>query len=107
MVGHVNTMAQTIPSGVYFGFTKAELQTELTRYKEAIKTSGSTLQGASQNGQSYSFGPRQDMSLSDWQQALQDALSFFDLADPLSPPRTAIDFNAGGYCENTVFLRGP
>jgi len=100
-------MAQTIPGGIYFGFTKAELQTELTRYKAAVKTSGSNLQGASQNGQSYSFGPRQDMILSEWQQALQDALSYFDLADPLTPPATAIDFRPAGCPENTVYMTGP
>jgi hypothetical protein len=91
-------MAQTIPSGVYFGFTKTELQTELTRYKAAVKTSASNLIGASQNGQSYSFGPRQDMSLSDWQQELQQALAFFDLADDLAPPQTAVDFRTRGDC---------
>lgn len=88
-------MAQTIPSGIYFGFSKSELQTELARYKAAVKTSGSNLQGASQNGQSYSFGPRQDMTLSEWQEAIQNALSFFDLADPLTAPATAADFRSG------------
>ncbi len=78
-------MAQTIPSGVYFGFTKTELQTELERYKDAVKTSASSLQGASQNGQSYSFGPRQDMNLAEWQQELQAALAYFGLAE--CPPR--------------------
>lgn len=76
-------MAQTIPSGIYFGFSKSELQTELVRYKDAVKQSGSSLQGASQNGQSYTWGPRQDMSLAEWQEELQNALSFFDAADCL------------------------
>lgn len=73
-------MADTIPTGIYFGFTKAELKTELERYKAAVKTSGSELAAAQQNGQSYSFGPRQDMSLGEWQIELQAALAYFDEA---------------------------
>lgn len=83
-------MAQTIPSGVYFGFTKTELQTELERYKDAVKTSGTNLQGASQNGQSYTWGPRQDMSLAEWQIALQEALSFFSLAECVPQNREVV-----------------
>jgi hypothetical protein len=74
-------MSQTIPSGPYFGFTKPELDQELTRYKAAVKGSGSRLAGASQNGQSYQFGPRGDWSLDEWQQHLQAALAFFGAAD--------------------------
>ena len=81
-------MSQTIPSGIYFGFTKTEMKTELERYKAAVKTSGSELLSASQNGQSYSFGPRNDMSLSEWQIAIQDALSFFEEACP--PPSSDV-----------------
>lgn len=77
-------MSLTIPSGPYFGFTLPELQAELARYKAAVKTSASPLAGASQNGQSYQFGPRQDMSLAEWQVALQAALAFFGRAD--EPP---------------------
>lgn len=91
-------MAQTIPSGVYFGFSKAEIQTELTRYKEAVKTSSSNLQGASQNGQSYSFGSRQDMTLAEWQVAIQEALSYFDLAECLPGRDAVVRFGTGGYC---------
>lgn len=72
---------ETIPSGIYFGFTRAELAAELTRYKAAVKQSGSRLAGASQNGQSYSFGPRGDMNLADWQVQLQLALAYFGEAD--------------------------
>lgn len=75
---------ETIPSGVYFGFTKAELQAELVRYKAAVKQAGSRLAGASQNGQSYSFGPRSDLTLEGWQIELQAALAYFGEAD--EPP---------------------
>lgn len=75
-------MSNTVPSGPYFGFTKPELDAELQRYKAAVKQSGSRLAGASVNGQSYTFGPRADMSLAEWQQALQAALAYFGAADP-------------------------
>jgi len=74
----------TIPSGPYFGFTLAELQAELVRYKAEVKKVGSRLAGASQNGQSYSFGPRSDMTLAEWQEELQAALAYFGEAD--EPP---------------------
>lgn len=93
-------MSQTIPSGVYFGFTLLELKQELIRYKNAVKESGSDLLGASVNGQSFNFGPRRDMSLTDWQQELQAALAYFGWADDLNPPQTAIDFRRSGYADN-------
>jgi len=77
-------VAQTIPSGPYFGFTAPELDAELVRYKAAVKQSGSRLAGASQSGQSYQFGPRGDWSLADWQEHLQAALAYFGAAD--EPP---------------------
>lgn len=88
-------MALTIPTGIYFGFTKAEIQDELLRYKDEVKLAASTLSGASQNGQSYTFGPRKDLSLSDWQEELQAAMAFFGLAYELAPPSTLIDFRGG------------
>lgn len=81
-----------IPEGPYFGFTKLELRDELTRYKAQVKLTGSQLTGASQNGQSYTFGPRQDWSLSDWQMNLQAALAYFGECMEPQPPRTALDF---------------
>lgn len=74
-------MSQTIPTGPYLGFTRAELQGELIRYKAEVKKSGSRLTGASQSGQSYQFGPRADMSLAEWSDNLQAALAFFGDAD--------------------------
>lgn len=82
-------MPDTIPSGPYFGFTLPELRQELVRYKAAVKQAGSPLAGASVNGQSFSFGPRRDMSLSEWQIALQDALAHFGEADA-APGSTAV-----------------
>jgi hypothetical protein len=83
-------MPDTIPSGPYFGFTKPELDAELVRYKAAVKQSASRLAGASVNGQSYTFGPRADMSLAEWQIALQAALAHFGAADP-APSDTIVN----------------
>lgn len=90
-------MAPTIPSGVYFGFTLAELNTELDRYKESVKLIGSSLAAASQNGQSYTFGPRQDLSLAEWQLALQDALSYFGTVEPPPTTNEVVQFGAAPY----------
>ena len=89
-------MAQTIPTGIYFGFTKSEIQTELERYKAEVKGSATGLTGASQNGQSYTFGTRTDMTLAEWSEELQSAMAFFGLAYEVAPPSTVIDFRGGG-----------
>jgi hypothetical protein len=85
-------MPQTIPSGPYFGFTKPELDAELVRYKQARTQSGSRLAGASQSGQSYTFGPRADWSLDEWQQQLQAALAYFGAADEPPSDREVVRF---------------
>ena len=88
-------MAQTIPAGIYFGFNKAQIQAELPRYIGEVQLMGSPLVGASQNGQSYTFGPRKDLTLQDWQMELQAAMAFFGLAYDVAPPTTAADFRGG------------
>jgi hypothetical protein len=70
--------------GPYFGFTKTEMLTEFARYKAALQTTGSRLSGASISGQSFTFGPRQDWSLTTWGQNIQQALSQVD-PDTLAP----------------------
>ena len=87
-------MAQTVPFGVYFGFTLSELKAELVRYKAEVVKAGSRLAGASQNGQSYSFGARSDMTLHEWSMELQAALAYFGYADAPLPPQTAVDFRS-------------
>jgi HKD family nuclease len=84
--------ASTIPSGPYLGFTHTELLTELTRYKNAVKQSASRLSGASVNGQSYTFGPRGDWSLDEWQQHLQAALAYFGAAEIPPGDRAVVRF---------------
>jgi hypothetical protein len=85
-------MASTVPTGIYFGFTKPELNDELARYKAAVKQSGSNLVGAGINGQSFTFGPRGDMSLEQWQQELQAALAYFGDGDAPSGSAQVVRF---------------
>lgn len=59
-------MPQTVSSGPYAFFDLAMLEAEKLRYIAAMQKSGSELIGASQNGQSFQFGPRKDWSLAEW-----------------------------------------
>lgn len=68
-------MATTIPTGPYLGFTFAELEEELTRYKNEVKASGTRIVGASVNGQSFQFGNREG-TLEEWSANLQAALYY-------------------------------
>ena len=67
-----------VPAGPYRGFTFAEVVGESNRLREARKAAASNLAGASLNGNSYTFGPRQDMTLQQWTDAVYDALAYFD-----------------------------
>lgn len=74
-------MAQTVQTGPYFGFTASELETELERYKAAVRkaTHGpGAIQSASVNGRSFSYGNAQGWSLDEWQAEIQDALAQVD-----------------------------
>jgi len=69
-------MEPTVKNGMYFGFTMGEMLTELGRYKtEMKKQKAVSLQGASVNGSSYTYGPNRDMNLQSWQVEIQSALS--------------------------------
>lgn len=76
---------QIVTAGPYFGFTKAQLEAELARYVAQVQASGSDLAGASVNGQSFTFGPRRDWSIEQWQLHLQGALAQID-PDRFPPP---------------------
>jgi nucleoside permease NupC len=72
---------QTVPSGVYFGFTLAQMLAELDRYKAAVTAStfgAGHVISASENGSSFAFGASSDMSLAQWQQEIQRALHYLD-----------------------------
>lgn len=90
---HARMSSSTIPTGPYFGFTKAELLAEQQRYKSAVKKSHSNLSSASVNGQSFTYGGRQDGTLAEWQQDLQAALAYFGQAD-VPAEHAAVSFNA-------------
>jgi hypothetical protein len=68
----------TVPAGTYRGFTFAEMVAESNRCREARKAAATNLQSASINGSSYVFGPRQDLTLQQWTDAIYDALAYFD-----------------------------
>lgn len=71
-------------TGIYAGFTRAEMLAEWARYKAQLQQSGSRLTGATLNGQQYQFGPRGDMSLTEWSRQLRSALAQVD-PDWLAP----------------------
>lgn len=74
-------MAQTVQHGPYFGFTASEIDTELERYKDAVKkaTHGpGGIQSASINGRSFSYGNGRGWSLEEWQAEIQDAQAQVD-----------------------------
>ena len=71
-------MPSIVTHGVYFGFTLAELEAELIRYKAAVSAAGSDVVSESIAGESFSYGPRRDMSLDQWQAELQTALYMVD-----------------------------
>jgi hypothetical protein len=84
-----------VQTGLYAGFTKAEMVAEFARYKAALQSSGSRLVGSSVSGQTFQFGPRADMSLSAWGRAVRTALAQVD-PDFLAPSSTiAVRFGCG------------
>jgi hypothetical protein len=82
MAGH--GISTKVLSGLYAGFTRAEMLAEWERYKTQLQSSGSRLSGATINGQQYQFGPRADMSLTEWSRQIRFALSQVD-PDYLAP----------------------
>lgn len=82
-----NLTSNRVLSGLYAGFTRAEMQTEWARYKAALQTSGSRLAGSTVNGQNFQFGPRSDMTLEAWGRAVRMALAQVD-PDWIAPSGT-------------------
>lgn len=73
-----NLTSNRVLTGVYAGFTQAEMLTEWGRYKAALQTAGSRLQGATVNGQNVQLGPRSDMTLAALGRAIRTALAQVD-----------------------------
>ena len=72
-------MASIVTSGIYMGRNLQQMEAELARYMEAVDSSGSDVASVSFNGDSTTFGPRRDMNLREWQEAIQ--LAFYMLGD--------------------------
>lgn len=90
--------AATVPRGLYWGFTRAELTEELAKYKLAVKAA-STLAGVSGgegrivrgkiNGQEVEFGyPSGVRTLEEWRGELMNAFSLLDGDGPLLSDRS-------------------
>ena len=73
-----SALSNKVIAGIYAGFTRAEMLTEWSRYKSALQSSGSRLMGSTVNGQTFQFGPRSDMSLTQWGRSVQHALAQVD-----------------------------
>lgn len=88
-------ISNKVLTGLYAGFTRAEMATEWARYKSALQKTGSRLVGSSVNGQSFQLGPRGDLSLVEWSRVLRDALSQVD-PDFIAPSGSiAVRFGCG------------
>ena len=73
-----NGVLTKVQNGMYFGWTKADMRDEYARYKAELARSGSRLTGSTVNGNSFSFGPRGDMTLQQWGRSIRYALSQVD-----------------------------
>ena len=85
----------SVQAGIYYGFTLAEVQAELARYKaEVQKMVGGprNVLAASVNGKSFSYGPSGTLSLTQWQAEIQDALSQVDDDVIALPSETRVRF---------------
>lgn len=71
------TVFTSVPYGPYFGFTRAELERELARYKSEVKRrSDFGVTASSSGGKSFTFGPTGNWSLARWASELQQAFAF-------------------------------
>lgn len=86
----------TVPVMPYFGFSLAEMQAELARYKaamQAITPGPGNIVSASANGSSFTYGPNGSWSLAEWGAEIQAALSWVDDAVLDVPSETMAVFN--------------
>ena len=71
----------TVPVMPYLGFSLAEMQAELARYKAALQAltpGASNIVSASANGSSFTYGPNGTWSLEQWGAEIQAALAWVD-----------------------------
>lgn len=71
--------ASIVGSGVYMGRTLQMMEVELSRYMKAVDSAFGDVASASYNGDSFTYGPRRDMNLQQWSDAIQSA--FCELGD--------------------------
>lgn len=80
-------MGTTVTIGMYWGFTQAELDIEVTKYKTAVKqatanyevSGGGRVVSSSMEGQSFTFSfPMGISSFDHWRMELQNAQSDLD-----------------------------
>lgn len=88
----------TVKFGDYFGFSLAEMQAELARYKaamQAITPGPGNIVSASANGSSFTYGPNGSWTLSQWRAEIQSALSQVD-DNVTDEPNAAVAVFTGG-----------
>lgn len=94
-------MASTVPTGLFFGFTYAQLSALLTQYTAAVTGAlySGPMTGASINGQSVQFAGR-EMRLEEYSAELQAALAYLRPDQFDAPPgdRAAFSLNAAACC---------
>jgi hypothetical protein len=86
----------SVQFGLYYGFSLAEMQAELARYKAAVQavTGGAGhVVSASVNGSSFTYGPNADLSLAQWQAEIQNAMADVDDNVIGLPSETVAAFN--------------
>lgn len=86
----------SVQFGLYYGFSLAEMQAELARYKAAVQavTGGAGhVVSASVNGSSFTYGPNSDLSLAQWQAEIQNAMADVDDNVISLPSETVAAFN--------------
>lgn len=86
----------SVQFGLYYGFSLAEMQAELARYKavvQAVTGGAGHVVSASVNGSSFTYGPNADLSLAQWQAEIQNAMADVDDNVTGLPSETVAAFN--------------
>lgn len=71
----------SVPVMPYLGFSLAEMQAELARYKatlQALTPGAGNIVSASANGSSFTYGPNGTWSLQEWGAEIQSAMAWVD-----------------------------
>lgn len=85
-----------VPVPPYPGFSLAEMQAELARYKstlQALTPGASNIVSASANGSSFTYGPNGTWSLEQWGAEIMAAMAWVDDSVIDQPGETVAAFN--------------